>query len=55
MAILQLVREGRFEMGPFEEVRWERGTGREELVAAVEGTLDGFRKGKGIFVFREED
>lgn len=53
MELLQLVREGRFEMGPFEEMGWERGTGREELVAAVEGTLDGFRKGKGIFVFRE--
>ena len=49
--VLDLVREGRLDMGPVEEVRWGRNTGREELVGAVEGTLEGYRAGKGVFVF----
>ena len=53
-SVLGLMREGKFEVGPVEEVRWEWKTGREELVGAVQGTLEGFRKGKGVFVFGEE-
>ncbi len=49
--ILALTREGKFKDTPFEEIRWGWDTKKEELVKAVEGTLEGYRKGKGIFVF----
>jgi trans-2-enoyl-CoA reductase len=49
--ILKLYREGTFKQGPLEEVRWDWSTSRDTLVGAVSGTLDGFRKGKGIFMF----
>jgi trans-2-enoyl-CoA reductase len=49
--ILELYREGKFRQGPLEEVRWDWNTPKETLVEAVSGTLDGFRKGKGIFMF----
>jgi len=32
---------------------WEWNTKQEDLVKAVSGTLEGFRSGKGIFVFGE--
>jgi trans-2-enoyl-CoA reductase len=34
-------------------VHWNTGTKQEELVDAVQGTLEGYRSGKGIFVFGE--
>lgn len=49
--LLGLMREGRLKDVPTVEVRWEWGTGRGELVEAVQGTLEGYRKGKGVFVF----
>ena len=49
--LLGLMREGRFADVPTVEVPWGWETGREELVQAVQGTLEGYRKGKGMFVF----
>jgi trans-2-enoyl-CoA reductase len=49
--ILELFREGKLTQGPLEEVRWDWATPKETLVDAVAGTLKGFRKGKGIFMF----
>ena len=49
--VLQLTREGKFKDVPMQEVPWSWETKKEELVDAVQGTLEGFRKGKGIFVF----
>lgn len=51
--ILGLMAKGEVKGGPVEEVQWGVGTGREELVRAVEGTLEGGRGGKGVFVFRD--
>jgi trans-2-enoyl-CoA reductase len=49
--VLNLVREGKFKDTPFDEVKWEWETKGEELIKAVQGTLQGFRSGKGVFVF----
>ncbi|KAI9873587.1 MAG: mitochondrial 2-enoyl thioester reductase [Pleopsidium flavum] len=49
--VLQLTREGKFKDVPVQEVPWNWETKKEELVEAVQGTLEGFRKGKGVFVF----
>lgn len=51
--ILRMVRAGRFKDVPFEEVKWEWETKEERLKDAVQGTLEGYRKGKGVFVFGE--
>ncbi|KAL9024586.1 MAG: hypothetical protein Q9196_006410 [Gyalolechia fulgens] len=49
--ILGLIREGKFKDVPMVEVPWSWDTKKEELLDAVQGTLEGFRKGKGIFKF----
>ena len=49
--ILDLIRKGKFKDVPMVEVPWNWDTKKEELVEAVQGTLEGFRKGKGVFVF----
>ncbi|OCL03263.1 NAD(P)-binding protein [Glonium stellatum] len=49
--VLELVRKGEFKDMPVDEIPWEWETKEEELVGAVKGTLEGFRKGKGVFVF----
>ena len=49
--VLQLTREGKFKDMPVQEVPWNLETKKEEVVEAVQGTLEGFRKGKGVFVF----
>ncbi|KAF2457847.1 trans-2-enoyl-CoA reductase-like protein [Lineolata rhizophorae] len=51
--VLNLIREGKFKDVPMQEVKWDWNTEQETLVDAVSGTLQGFRKGKGIFVFGE--
>ena len=51
--LLQLMREKQFRDTPVQEVTWGWGTGKEELVEAVQGTLEGYRKGKGMFVFED--
>jgi len=47
-----LMREGKFRDVPLQPVEWNWNTKQEELVDAVQGTLGGFRSGKGIFVFK---
>ncbi|EME88552.1 uncharacterized protein MYCFIDRAFT_46226 [Pseudocercospora fijiensis CIRAD86] len=49
--ILDLTRQGKFQDVPFDAVKWDRSTAQEELVDAVQGTLEGYRSGKGIFMF----
>ncbi|KAK5128348.1 hypothetical protein LTR85_003016 [Meristemomyces frigidus] len=49
--VLDMTREGKFRDVPMQPVKWEYETKQEELVDAVQGTLEGFRSGKGIFVF----
>ncbi|KAI4122339.1 MAG: hypothetical protein LQ338_005878 [Usnochroma carphineum] len=49
--VLELTREGKFKDVPMVEVPWSWETKKEELLEAVQGTLEGFRKGKGIFKF----
>ena len=49
--ILEMYRRADLRDSPVVEVKWDWGTAREELVGAVEGTLEGYRKGKGLFVF----
>jgi len=49
--ILEWTRKGEFRDVPVQKVDWDWGTDLETLKRAVQGTLDGFRAGKGIFVF----
>ena len=51
--ILDLTREGKFKDTPMEPLTWDLDTKQDELVNAVSGTLEGFRSGKGIFMFGE--
>lgn len=52
--LLRMMREGRFKDVPVEEVRWDESKTKEnELKEAVQSTLEGYRKGKGILVFAE--
>ncbi|KAI1764406.1 NAD(P)-binding protein [Hypoxylon sp. FL1150] len=51
--ILGLIREGRFRDVPTVEVPWEWETEVQTLREAVQGTLQGFRAGKGIFTFKD--
>lgn len=49
--ILDLTREGKFQDIPMQAVQWNHGTKQDELVDAVQGTLEGYRSGKSIFMF----
>ena len=51
--VLGLIRTGEFRDVPMMEVPWTWDTKKENLVEAVQGTLQGFRKGKGIFRFKD--
>ncbi|KAK4200318.1 putative mitochondrial trans-2-enoyl-CoA reductase [Triangularia verruculosa] len=51
--ILNLMREGKFKESPVQEVEWNWETEEKVLKEAVQGTLGGFRSGKGVFVFGE--
>ena len=51
--VLSMYREGTFKDVPYEEVLWNWDTKKEDLVSAAQGTLEGYRKGKGVFVFRD--
>ncbi|ORY02940.1 hypothetical protein BCR34DRAFT_627435 [Clohesyomyces aquaticus] len=51
--VLELTRRGEFKDMPFEELEWEYETKEKDLVQAVQGTLEGYRKGKGVFVFKK--
>lgn len=49
--ILGLIRDGKFKDAPLQEVKWDWDTDDKVLKEAVQGTLSGFRAGKGIFTF----
>lgn len=49
--ILDLTRNGKFKDIPVQELRWDRETEEGKLKEAVQGTLGGFRAGKGVFVY----
>ncbi|KYK59957.1 hypothetical protein DCS_01091 [Drechmeria coniospora] len=49
--ILNLTRDAKFRDVPVENVRWDWDTEAATLRDAVRRGLDGFRKGKGVFVF----
>lgn len=49
--ILELTRKGEFKDVPTVECRWDWETEGGKLKSAVSGTLEGFRAGKGVFVF----
>lgn len=49
--ILGIIRAGRFRDVPIEEVKWDWDTEEATLRDAVQGGLQGFRKGKGVLVF----
>lgn len=49
--ILGLVRDGKFRDAPVQDVKWDWETEDKVLREAVQGTLGGFRVGKGVFVF----
>ena len=49
--VLDLYRQGKFKDVPVNEVRWDWETNEETLVKAVQGTLEGFRSGKGVLIF----
>lgn len=51
--ILDLIREKQFSDGPTTEIEWTSKTAAAGLVEAAQGTLEGHRDGKGIFVFRD--
>ena len=49
--ILEWTRKGEFRDIPVNECRWDWDTEGGALRSAVEGTLEGFRGGKGVFVY----
>ncbi|KAG6005449.1 hypothetical protein E4U21_007918 [Claviceps maximensis] len=49
--ILNLMRLGHFKDVPVDELTWNWDTEETALKEAVQGTLKGFRKGKGVFLF----
>ncbi|KAK7754629.1 mitochondrial 2-enoyl thioester reductase [Diatrype stigma] len=51
--ILEMCRRGEFADVPVNEVRWDWEAEEGVLRGAVQGTLEGFRGGKGVFVFEE--
>ena len=49
--VLDMTRKGEFKDTPVDEIKWEWDTKGEELIGKVKDTLEGYRDGKGIFVF----
>ena len=49
--ILDLTREGKFQDIPVQELAWNWDTEEQKLKEAVQGTLEGFRAGKSVFVY----
>jgi trans-2-enoyl-CoA reductase len=49
--ILELTRRGEFRDIPVDEIKWDWDTEAETLKSAVAGTLEGYRAGKGVFVY----
>ncbi|KAI9929784.1 hypothetical protein ASPWEDRAFT_51735 [Aspergillus wentii DTO 134E9] len=53
--VLQLTRAGKFKDIPAEDIKWKWDTDGSELAAGVQGTLSGYRSGKGLFKFEGGD
>lgn len=51
--ILDLTRKGEFKDTPTVPIPWTQSVNQDDLVNAVQGTLEGFRSGKGIFLFKD--
>ncbi|KAI9795622.1 MAG: mitochondrial 2-enoyl thioester reductase [Piccolia ochrophora] len=52
--LLDYMRAGELREGPTQELAWkETAVDEAALKSAVQGTLEGFRPGKGVFVFQE--
>ena len=51
--VLDWMRDGSFKDVPVQEIEWDMDTKESVLIDAVQGTLEGFRGGKGVFVFKE--
>ncbi|KAK5635788.1 hypothetical protein RRF57_011500 [Xylaria bambusicola] len=51
--ILDWTRQGKFKDTPVVDIPWNWETEETPLKEAVQGTLEGFRAGKGVFVFGE--
>lgn len=49
--VLDMTRKGDFKDTPFDQIKWDYETKGEELIAKVKDTLEGYREGKGVFVF----
>jgi trans-2-enoyl-CoA reductase len=49
--VLEMTRKGEFRDTPFDKIAWEWETKGEELINKVKDTLEGYREGKGVFVF----
>ncbi|PVI07373.1 NAD(P)-binding protein [Periconia macrospinosa] len=49
--VLEMTRKGEFKDMPVDEIKWEWETKGEELISKVKDTLEGYREGKGVFVF----
>lgn len=50
-AVLRMTREGSFNDMPVQEIKWDWETKEDVLKEAIQGTLEGYRGGKGVFVF----
>ncbi|KAJ5692041.1 Alcohol dehydrogenase superfamily zinc-type [Penicillium macrosclerotiorum] len=53
--VLQLTRAGRFKDIPVDEVKWNWDSEGSALAESVQGTLGGYRSGKGVFTFTGGD
>lgn len=49
--VLDMTRKGEFKDIPVDEIKWEWESKGDELIAKVKDTLEGYREGKGVFVF----
>lgn len=49
--ILEMTRLGMFKDIPVQELKWDWETKEDVLKSAVRGTLEGFRSGKGVFIY----
>lgn len=53
--VLQLTRSGKFQDIPVDHVNWNWESEGPELAESVQGTLGGYRSGKGVFTFTGGD
>lgn len=52
--VLNLTRQGKFKDIPVQEVKWNQDTAGEQLAEQVQGTLGGFRAGKGVLMYEDD-